>query len=569
MYRLRSSQWIVYKWKATQLKLLGLLLGLVILVVGCSGDQDSVSESGSTEQQDTSTSESSKTNEGPATSTSESSKTNEGSDTSKPTASGPRELAADCLFDEAVPKISCRATGTTQDSKLRWESNVSGWVTGSVYEFELKEHYQLVPEARITLEQCVSSGCEEIVVTIDTSAIVGNKPIDSPASNNNNRPSINADSDPADIVRNRWHADCFGEGSSMMPISPIAPEDLDFVKPLGALSGVHITPVSHQYYYPKQNVIADVKSPIDGTIIYLTNRGTANSANTFGGATGQSYEVQYVIEYSCDYYLVLDHVIGVPEKIKTVLGDSWDKRVRIPVKTGELLGKHSDGAKVDFSVIDLTRDVVTGLVNPKAYYGGSDGQSGEPFKLFERDSFEYYEEPLRSAMEDKSLRTISPRGGIFGYDIEGTLQGNWYVDGTSYEGREGIKDSFGSYFKTHAALVPNHLDKSMLRIGIGDDFRDKELGVIYGVALPAPSFDSVTTESGLVMYEIRELTPCDGSDPTTAKGRSKNEWCNKDFAAGTVLLELIDSETMKLEAFFDTPISSDLAFTSKARLYSR
>lgn len=520
------------------------------------------------EQTTTSTAESAKTNEGPATSTSESSKTNEGPSTSKPTASGPVELSADCLFDESVPKISCKAIGTTQGSELRWESNVSGWVTGSVYEFELKEHYQLVPEARITLEECVSSGCEEIVVIIDTSAIVGNKPIDSPPSNNN-RPSINADSDPADIVRNRWHGECFGEGNSMMPISPIAPEDLDFVKPLGALSGVHITPVSHQYYYPKQNVIADVKSPIDGTIIYLTNRGTANAANSFGGATGQSYEVQYVIEYSCDFYLILDHVIGVPEKFQTELGDSWDKRVRIPVKTGELLGKHTDGAKVDFSVIDLTRNVVPGLVNIKAYYGGSDGQAGEPFKLFERDSFEYYEEPLRSAMEAKSLRTMSPRGGIFGYDVKDTLQGNWYIDGTSYSGSdENSKDAFGNYFKTHVALVPNHLDESMLRVGIGDDFSDKEMGVIYGVALPAPSFDSVTTESGLVMYELRELTPCDGSGHT-ATGRSKNEWCNKDFASGTALLQLIDTGTMKLEVFFDTPITSDLAFTNKARIYSR
>ena len=225
------------------------------------------------------------------------------------------------------------------------------------------------------------------MVSIDTSAIVVNKPIDSPKSNNSSS-NITADSDPADIVRNRWHGECFGEGNTMMAISPMAPEDIDFIKPLGAIAGSHPTPVSHQYYYPKANVIADVKSPVDGTIISLTNRGTANTGNTFGGATGENYEVQYVIEYSCDFYLILDHVIGVPEKFQTELGDSWDKRVRIPVKTGELLGKHTDGAKIDISVIDLTRDVVTGLVNPKAYYGGPRGQEGEQYKLFDRESFE-------------------------------------------------------------------------------------------------------------------------------------------------------------------------------------
>jgi hypothetical protein len=221
-------------------------------------------------------------------------------------------------------------------------------------------------------------------------------------------------------------------------------------------------------------------------------------------------------------------------------------------------------------VIDLTRSVVTGLVNPKAYYGGSDGQAGEPFKLFERDSFEYYEGSLRSTMEDKSLRTISPRGGFFGYDIEGTLQGNWYVGGTSYAGvdNDTKKDSFGAYYKTHAALVPDNVDPSKLIVSIGDDFRDKEMGVNYGITLPAPSFDSVTTESGIVMYELRRLAPCDGSDPVTAKGRSRSIVCNTNVM-GTVLLQLIDVRTMKLEVFFDTPISSDLAFTNKARIYQR
>ena len=108
----------------------------------------------------------------------------------------------------------------------------------------------------------------------------------------------------------------------------------------------------------------------------------------------------------------------------------------------------------------------------------------------------------------------------------------------------------------------------MLRVSIGDDFRDKDMGVNYGVTLPAHAFDSVTTETGLVMYELQELIPCDGSDKETATGRSKNEWCN-GYPRGTVLLQLIDTGTMKLEVFFDTPITSDLAFTNKARIYSR
>jgi len=92
------------------------------------------------------------------------------------TTGAPAELAAVCTFDESVPKISCEAVGTSQGSQLRWESNVYGWKTGTSYEVEMVEEYQLVPEAIVTLQECQGSDCELVTTTIDMSAIAQTPP---------------------------------------------------------------------------------------------------------------------------------------------------------------------------------------------------------------------------------------------------------------------------------------------------------------------------------------------------------------------------------------------------------
>ncbi len=80
-----------------------------------------------------------------------------------------------------------------------------------------------------------------------------------------------------------------------------------------------------------------------------------------------------------------------------------------------------------------------GLIRKESYYNGHDG---EAFKLFERDSFEYFDEPLRLQLAEKSLRVSEPRGGLFAYDVDGTAQGNWFRDGTNgYMGTG--SDAFG------------------------------------------------------------------------------------------------------------------------------
>ena len=425
------------------------------------------------------------------------------------------------------------------------------------------QEYQLVPEVVVTLQECKGSDCIVISKTIDTSAIAKAQP---QIENTNNETGDNAPVAPltaADLVRFRWSGgNCQGEGSRNFEVSPIDPADIDWIKPLGHLTGVHVTPTSHQKIYPFAGRTVDVRAPISGRIIYLTNRGNANTGASFGGSSNQGYEVQYVIEVSCDFYLIIDHVLGVPDLIAQELGSSWDKSVNIPISAGDLLGQHTDGSKIDIGVIDLTRGVVPGLLLQESYF---DGQDGEPFKFFERDSFEYFDEPLRSEIADKSIRIVEPRGGRFDYDIDGTARGNWFQEGTNgYRGT--TSDNFGNYWSGHLALIEDSTEPSKLRVSVGDGFANAE-SAIWGVTGDGPRFETITTASGQTSYELRRLLPCDGSS-LNQPGKAREFLCNQE-AVGILLIELIDEWTLLVEIFFQSSNTYGVVFSENVRTYIR
>ena len=472
-------------------------------------------------------------------------------------------LTAACTFDESVPKISCHAVGFLQGSQLRWESNVYGWQTGTSYEVELVEQYQLVPEAIVTLQQCQGSDCESVTTTIDMSAIAQTPSTTGDASSQADKSAPESPASSADLVRNRWGYTCEGSGAPRLSVAPIDVEQLDFIKPLGALSSSHTLPVSHQYWYPDSSLVADIRSPVSGHIIALANRGEANTEGSFGGSTGEGYEVQYVIQASCDFYVILDHVVGVPAAIVEALGSSRSEMVRIPVSAGELLGQHPDGLKTDVSVVDLTRGEIDGFIDPDSYY---EGQYGEVFKLYERDSFEYFDEPLRTRVAEKSLRELEPRGGFFAYDIEGTAQGSWFREGTN--GFVGNPETqLDAYWAGHLALIPDHIEVSKIRVSVGDEFRGRWDGRQWGVSGDTPAFKTVTVASGLTKYELRGLLPCDGSG-IHATGRSRAYMCNQE-SIGVLLIELTDELTMRVEVFFQAELTDILSFSGNARTYVR
>jgi len=120
----------------------------------------------------------------------------------------------------------------------------------------------------------------------------------------------------------------------------------------------------------------------------------------------------------------------------------------------------------------------------------------------------------------------------------------------------------GAYYVGHLALVPDHIEPSKLRVSIGDEFRGLQMGRQWGVTGDAPSFDTVTTDSGIVTYELRRLVPCDGTPIEIVKARSKAFKCSAE-ELGTLQIELLDEQRMRVDVFLtNSP-------TDNARIYVR
>ena len=491
--------------------------------------------------------------------------------------SGPARIESLTCDDEeftAGGKTWCTATVSGDVDWVTWELEKSNELWNSVQNSDVRLQDALYQEVAFSEE-----GSQEVTVSVCTG-----HPFD-PASCV--EATIGVLVNPwalIDIARDWWTGGlCEGEGSQMLPVAPFSPEQLDWIYPLGKLNGAHPTPVSHQYWVPLSTVLAEVRAPASGSIVSLTNRGTAVQGVGYGGSTGDAYEVQYVIEVSCDLYLVVDHVIGVPDSIIAALGDQRqvlfgpheDQPPRIPVSAGDLLGVHRDGHKLDLSVVDFAAPQVDGFARAESYWLCPDGapnypKCGEPFKLFERDSFEYFSEPLRSQLVDKSLRTAAPRGGFFVYDVDGTAQGTWFQQGTNgYGGAiQATSNPLSNYFAGHLALAPNSIEPSKLRVSIGDGFQgNNDYATQWGVTDHSPAFDTVTASSGPTTYVLRKLAPCDGS-PITVRGRAREFLCNTS-EVGTLMIELLDDRTMRVEVFFDVTATSGLSFTGNARTYLR
>ena len=217
---------------------------------------------------------------------------------------------------------------------------------------------------------------------------------------------------------------CEGSGSTKL-VSPLALADLEMITPQGRVSGNHVTPTDHQYW---QSV--GVTYQTAGSI--GRNAAEPDRFKIFAPADGYIVHIEqfpdsdyrFIIEHSCTFYTIFIHVDKLSDKILSEAQTEGGRFAssRIPVKAGEVIasiGYHS----FDFSVHD-TQYTLKGLLIPEHY-------STESWKIYTVDPFDYFEEPLKSQLKSKSLRTTEPVGGKIDYDIDGKLVGNWFVETTN------------------------------------------------------------------------------------------------------------------------------------------
>ena len=182
------------------------------------------------------------------------------------------------------------------------------------------------------------------------------------------------------------------------------------------------------------------------------------------------------------------------------------------------------------------------------------------------DQYSYFNEDIKNKMIEISLRNCEPYSGKFDWDARGTLQGSWFVEGSSgYDGLVGQQ-----YWDSHLSFSPTYLDcdYSHFTISMGDyNGKEEQFGAIGNSPLPI----DVTPNSGLVKYELTtfEFYDVNGQRWDRQSLVKIDEVKNENFVIGTVLVEMLDSQKIKFEAFPELKASQVSSFTENAKIYIR
>lgn len=344
---------------------------------------------------------------------------------------------------------------------------------------------------------------------------------------------------------------------------PLRMEDLGYIRPLGAMSDGHVTPTDHVYVGPVNTQVADntypVLMPADGTVVEVSRM----PDQYIGDRSGQQLPAEdhrMVISFSCRYYAIYIHIHKLADTLKRQLGElkpNESKRISVELKAGDTVG-FIGGQTFDWTPVD-TNVTLSGFISPKLY-------EQEPWKIHTVSPFDLYTGVLRTQLEAKSLRSVSPIGGKIDYDQRGKLIGSWFRSGTNgYAGN--TANGEGRYWDGHLSVVPDYIDPSYTVVSIGN-WQDKAAQfTVKGKLDPS----SVSSSNGMVKVELTPLAHTSDSSP---------QWNGNSFAknihpridgpvSGTIAFEVLPDEKLKVEKFIGKRADTISGFTAAAQIYER
>ena len=359
--------------------------------------------------------------------------------------------------------------------------------------------------------------------------------------------------------------------------------DADYeILPMGTIMGSsHITPTDHWYFNTKivDDKPIDVLAPASGYIIQISR---------FPDEEGIG-DYRMVIEHSCTLFTYYIHLREIDPAILKETGEiSINRNVfkRVAVTSGQPVGKIgpllsyqriNDETNLDFALID-TSIILPGFIIPDHYEEG--------WKIHTVDPFDYYEEPLRSQLLEKMLRKVEPYGGKIDFDIDGKLVGNWFLDRTETYFAKGVagqskavwEQVYGrdvgnceteywskdgklggavpcDYWLGHITFAYDSIHPDQIKISMAVFWDFEEGRPPWRVKNNAPDPASIDMKSGMVKYEIYTDYKEVESEPFDI--------------VGTLLVQMVDDRTIKVEVFFGQNIEDVNEFTEKARIYRR
>lgn len=364
---------------------------------------------------------------------------------------------------------------------------------------------------------------------------------------------------PVEAGKRYTDGNCEGEGSVELGATPMAPEDIGVLYPYGTTVFDHVTPIDHQYLYP-EDFESDpdsypVYAPANGTVFYIDNVADPDAA--YG-----DYEIRYT--YSCTFFVWYSLMTNISDRLQTAFDReaTADGRasVDVPVEEGEQVGRIG-GVTLDYAVLDTTRPL-DGFISPGLY-------ESEATKIFTAPPSDYYSDDVRDALGSLNPRTADPADGRIDWDTPGTLQGNWFVEGTGgYRGTAAPDEPPTRYWKTHLSIHPDPFDPNGTIVSAGD-FGGEPLQMLVHGDAPHPT--DVGPDDGPVAYTLgafEYITPDgDSWDRLTYRGNLTIRAGGQVDGCG--LFEVLEGERLRAEMFPGAGCDEVDGFSDNARVYER
>ena len=326
----------------------------------------------------------------------------------------------------------------------------------------------------------------------------------------------------------------------------------------------HVTPTDHLYIHrdPPQGEDQDyVLAPADGIIVNIQRFPEDQPLIAGDWSSPNVPDHRVVIMHSCSLFTIFIHLGEFTEAIAEQTGEiplngNWSFGASPPIelKSGQPIAIFG-GDSNDWSVHDADK-TLTGFVVPEHY-------EVEEWKIHTVDPFQFYDEPMKSELLSKAIREVEPIAGKIDYDIEGTISGNWFLDGTvDYSGNAPMDTP--RYWEGHLYIGYGYIDPTQIRISIGFDTGiNKDLCNIcrgaYGVRGNQPDPNTVNSDSGIIKYELMSR-------------EENSRWIREqvgDTSLGTFLVQHLGDQTIRIEVIADQNPDEVSGFSEDARIYRR
>jgi len=333
-----------------------------------------------------------------------------------------------------------------------------------------------------------------------------------------------------------------GSGTVEFTEIPIDTQYWDEFTPLGhIMPPQHPIPTSAGGFQFNQLLMTsepqDVRSPAKGVItkIRLSN-------NTSAGFSSEDYA--FTIYHTNDFVTFFDHLSNVDPKILSKLSSPLvvgENSVYVTIEAGDVIAKTGiDIAGLGWYLYDRT---LPSKYIDKSLYG--------PYSIYSVFPLDYFRSDLKDYLYKFVKRTKDPRGGRFDFDVDGTIQGNWIVEGSDPVNKD--------FWNPWLSFCFDMYDPDYRRISIGNTLI-QTIGETYGkltCPISGPDFTSVTPTSGIATYKLRMA-----EDGQEFFGRTIDP-----TIFYTLIVKMIDTRKIKVELFKGDV--SDPSFTSKALIFTR